>query len=121
VTFISVQASIIVCQAEFRIHGYIYAFGVDVDAMTICGGFTMHLLWTVLIGFAAGFVAKMILKGGPSGFIWTAVLGVAGSVLASFIGQALGWYKGGDIAGFIGSVVGAMVLLWGYGKFVANK
>ncbi len=72
----------------------------------------MRFLQTVLIGFVAGLVARAITPGkGPSGFIMTAVLGVAGSVLASFIGQALGWYAAGHITGFIGSVVGAVVLL----------
>lgn len=75
----------------------------------------LHWVWTVLIGFLAGFVAKMITPGkGPSGFIMTAVLGVAGSVAASFIGQRLGWYGAGNTAGFIGSVVGAAVLLLVY-------
>jgi uncharacterized membrane protein YeaQ/YmgE (transglycosylase-associated protein family) len=72
----------------------------------------MHWVWTVLIGFLAGFVARAVTPGkGPSGFIMTAVLGVAGSVLASFAGQAMGWYAQGEVTGFIGSVVGAVVLL----------
>ncbi|HTY04519.1 MAG TPA: GlsB/YeaQ/YmgE family stress response membrane protein [Rhodocyclaceae bacterium] len=72
----------------------------------------MHWIWTVLIGFLAGLVARAVTPGkGPTGFIMTAVLGVAGSVLASFVGQAMGWYAQGEITGFIGSVVGAIVLL----------
>ena len=72
----------------------------------------MHWIWTILIGFVAGLVARAITPGkSPTGFIMTAVLGVAGSVLASFIGQSLGWYSDGQVAGFIGSVIGAIILL----------
>lgn len=75
----------------------------------------MHWIWVVLIGFLAGLVAKWVTPGrGPSGFILTAVLGIAGSVLASFIGQEMGWYAAGHVAGFIASVVGAIVLLLVY-------
>lgn len=82
----------------------------------------MHWVWTVLIGFVAGFVARAITPGkGPSGFIMTAVLGVAGSVLASFVGQSLGWYSGGQVTGFIGSVVGAIVLLLIYHLITRNN
>lgn len=82
----------------------------------------MHWVWTVLIGFVAGFVARAIMPGkSPSGFIMTAVLGVAGSVLASFIGQALGWYSTGHVAGFIGSVIGAIILLLIYHLVTRNN
>ena len=75
----------------------------------------MHWVWTILIGFVAGFLAKLVTPGKePSGFIFTALLGIAGSIVATFIGQALGWYGPGSGAGFIGSVVGAVVLLLGY-------
>jgi len=72
----------------------------------------MHWVWIILIGFLAGFVARLVTPGsGPSGFILTAVLGIAGSVVASFVGQQMGWYAAGNIAGFIASVIGAVVLL----------
>jgi uncharacterized membrane protein YeaQ/YmgE (transglycosylase-associated protein family) len=72
----------------------------------------MHWIWTILIGFVAGLIAKAVTPGaGPSGFILTAVLGIAGSVAATFIGQAMGFYSEGSGAGFIGSIVGASVLL----------
>ena len=72
----------------------------------------MHWIWTILIGFIAGLVARAVTPGkSVTGFIMTAVLGVAGSVLASFIGQSMGWYFGGQVAGFIGSVIGAIILL----------
>jgi uncharacterized membrane protein YeaQ/YmgE (transglycosylase-associated protein family) len=82
----------------------------------------MHWIWTVLIGFVAGFLARAVTPGkGPSGFIMTAVLGVAGSVFASFIGQSMGWYAQGELTGFLGSVVGAVVLLVLYHLFTRNN
>jgi uncharacterized membrane protein YeaQ/YmgE (transglycosylase-associated protein family) len=82
----------------------------------------MHWIVTVIIGFIAGSIAKFFMKGsGPSGFLFTAVLGIAGSVLMSFVGQSTGWYKDGEIAGWIASVVGAMVLLFVYGLVTKKK
>ena len=67
---------------------------------------------TILIGLVVGVVAKFLMPGkDPGGFIITALLGIAGSMLANFLGSAIGWYKAGDGAGFIASVVGAMILL----------
>lgn len=75
------------------------------------------MIWTALIGFVIGLVARAILPGTQSlGLILTAVLGVAGSFLAGFVGQALGFYTMGQGAGFVGSVVGAIVLLFIVGK-----
>ncbi|HTS20223.1 MAG TPA: GlsB/YeaQ/YmgE family stress response membrane protein, partial [Casimicrobiaceae bacterium] len=72
----------------------------------------MHWIWTIIIGFIAGVIAKFIAPGGgPSGFWLTAILGIAGAIVATFIGQMLGWYAEGQPAGFIASVVGAVVLL----------
>ena len=72
----------------------------------------MHIIWTILIGFVAGMVAKLLAPGsGPSGFFLTAALGIAGSLIATFLGQFVGWYKGGETAGFIGATVGAIILL----------
>ena len=82
----------------------------------------MHWVWTILIGFGAGLIARAITPGkGPTGFIMTAILGVAGAVLASFVGQELGWYRQGQLTGFIGSVVGAIVLLVIYHLFTRNN
>lgn len=79
-------------------------------------------MWTVLIGLLAGAVAKMIMPGNQNlGWLLTAVLGVAGSLLATFGGQMLGWYQGGQGAGFIASVVGAIVVLFVYGKVAGGK
>jgi len=70
------------------------------------------LLWTILIGAAIGVVAKLLMPGrDPGGCIITILLGIAGSFLASYLGRAMGWYQDGEVAGFIFSVVGAMVLL----------
>ena len=81
----------------------------------------MHLLWTVLIGFVAGVVAKLLTPGdGPSGFVLTTALGIGGSLAATFLGQAAGLYSAGQSAGFIGAMIGAVVLLLGY-HFVAKQ
>ena len=72
----------------------------------------MHLIWTILIGFVAGLIAKALTPGkGPSGFWLTAVLGIAGSFGATYLGRALGLYPEGHAAGFIASVLGAILLL----------
>ena len=79
----------------------------------------MSIIWTILIGFVAGIVAKFLHPGSsnePSGFILTAVLGIAGSLVATYLGQALGWYRAGEGAGFVGAVIGAIIVLvvWGF-------
>jgi uncharacterized membrane protein YeaQ/YmgE (transglycosylase-associated protein family) len=77
----------------------------------------MGFIWTIIIGFLAGIVAKFISPGPnePSGFILTTILGIVGAFVATFLGQALGWYRAGEGAGFVGAVVGAIILLviWG--------
>ncbi len=73
------------------------------------------ILWTLLIGFLAGLLARALKPGNDKlGFLWTIVLGIAGALLARYIGGALGWYAPGEPAGFIASVVGAIVLLFVY-------
>jgi uncharacterized membrane protein YeaQ/YmgE (transglycosylase-associated protein family) len=77
----------------------------------------MHYVWVALVGFVVGLIARAILPGTQSlGIILTAVLGIAGSFAASYIGQAAGWYPPGAPAGFIASVIGAIVLLFIVGK-----
>jgi uncharacterized membrane protein YeaQ/YmgE (transglycosylase-associated protein family) len=72
----------------------------------------MGLIGTLIIGLLAGIVAKFLMPGrDPGGFIITMLLGVAGAFLASYLGQAIGWYQAGQGAGFIGAVVGAIILL----------
>jgi uncharacterized membrane protein YeaQ/YmgE (transglycosylase-associated protein family) len=77
----------------------------------------MGIIWTIIIGFIAGVVAKLITPGEnePSGFILTTILGIVGAFVATFLGQALGWYHAGEGAGLIGAIVGAVVVLlvWG--------
>lgn len=73
----------------------------------------MHWLWVFVIGLIVGIVAKLLMPGkDPGGFIITGLLGIAGSLLATWVGQnLLGWYQQGESAGFIMSVVGAVILL----------
>jgi len=83
--------------------------------MEVFGG-TYGIIMTILIGLVVGIVAKFLKPGkDPGGFIVTTLIGIAGSFVATFIGKSLGWYQPGQTAGFIGSVVGAIVLLliWG--------
>ena len=72
----------------------------------------MHWLWVVLIGLVVGALAKLIMPGkDPGGFIVTILLGIAGSIVATWLGRAIGWYQAGQSAGLIMSVVGAVLLL----------
>ena len=76
----------------------------------------MGIIWTIVIGFVAGVIAKFIMPGDnePSGFVMTTLLGVAGAFVASFIGQGLGWYGPNDGAGLIGAVIGAVIVLFAF-------
>ena len=75
----------------------------------------MEFLWMLIIGFIVGVVAKFLMPGkDPGGFIITILLGIAGAFVAGFLGRSLGWYQVGDPAGFIASVVGAILLLLVY-------
>lgn len=73
----------------------------------------MGVLWMIIIGFIAGLIAKWIHPGPnePQGFILTTVLGIVGASVASYLGQAIGWYQAGEGAGLIGAVVGAVIVL----------
>lgn len=72
----------------------------------------MAIIWTILVGLVVGAVAKLLMPGkDPGGFIITILLGIAGAFVASYLGQAIGWYKAGESAGFIASVIGAIILL----------
>jgi uncharacterized membrane protein YeaQ/YmgE (transglycosylase-associated protein family) len=78
----------------------------------------MQFLWMCLIGLVAGAIAKLLMPGrDPGGFVITMLLGIAGSLLAGFLGRAVGWYQAGEGAGLIMSVVGAIVLLAIYRMF----
>lgn len=78
----------------------------------------MGIIWTIIIGFVAGVIAKFVMPGDnePSGFILTTILGIIGAIVASYLGQALGWYGPGEGAGLIGAAVGAIIVLavWGF-------
>ena len=83
----------------------------------------MGISWTIIIGFVAGVIAKFIMPGDnePTGFILTAILGIVGAFVATFLGQALGWYRPGEGAGLVGAVVGAVVVLLVYGMVAGRR
>ena len=75
----------------------------------------MHFLWTLLAGFVIGIIAKMLTPGrDPQGCLITSGIGIAGSLIAKYLGEALDFYRPGERAGFLGSVVGAILLLLAY-------
>ena len=80
------------------------------------------MLWILIVGLVAGFVARLLMPGpnNPTGFILTVVLGVAGSFLATFAGQAIGWYRADQGAGFIAATIGAVVVLFIWHRLVAS-
>jgi uncharacterized membrane protein YeaQ/YmgE (transglycosylase-associated protein family) len=80
------------------------------------------ILWTLIIGLVVGAVAKLLMPGrDPGGCIITILLGIVGAFVAGYIGRAVGWYQPGQPAGFIASVVGAMLLLLIYRIIVGRK
>jgi len=81
------------------------------------------ILWTIIIGFVAGVIAKLVTPGSnePSGFILTTILGIVGAFVASWLGQALGWYAPGEGAGLVGAVVGAVIVLLIWGAVMARR
>jgi uncharacterized membrane protein YeaQ/YmgE (transglycosylase-associated protein family) len=81
----------------------------------------MGIVWTIVLGFVIGVIAKLLHPGKENmGFIATVLLGIGGSFMAGVIGQFLGWYRAGEGAGFIASVIVAILLLWAYGKVRAK-
>ena len=83
----------------------------------------MGVIWTIVIGFIAGVIAKFIMPGSnePSGFVLTTILGIVGALVATFLGQALGWYEAGEGAGLVGAIIGALVVLFVWGAFVKRR
>lgn len=78
----------------------------------------MSIIWTIIVGFVVGLLARFVMPGDkfePKGFILTTVLGIVGAFVATYLGQLVGWYKGGESAGFIASIVGAIILIFVYG------
>ncbi len=83
----------------------------------------MGIIWTIVVGLVAGVIAKFLMPGSnePSGFVLTALLGVVGAVVATYLGRALGWYTPGQGAGLIGAVVGALIVLFIWGAMSARR
>ena len=87
----------------------------------------MGIIWTIIIGFVAGIIARLISPGpnNPSGFILTTILGIIGAFVATWVGQAIGWYRADQGAGFIGAIVGAVIVLfiwhWFAGRHTADE
>ena len=83
----------------------------------------MGILWIIVIGFVAGIVARLLTAGPnkPSGFLPTTGLGIAGAFVATFIGQAVGWYRPDQGAGFIAATVGAVVVLFIWNRVAASR
>ena len=82
-----------------------------------------NIIWIIVIGFVAGIVARMLSPGpnNPGGFILTTVLGIVGAFLATFIGQMVGWYRADQGAGFIGAIVGALIVLFIWNRLVVHR
>ena len=82
----------------------------------------MHILWMIIVGLVVGALAKLIMPGhDPGGIIVTMLLGIAGSLVAGFLGRAVGWYSEGQSAGFIASIIGAIVLLAIYRLIIGRR
>jgi uncharacterized membrane protein YeaQ/YmgE (transglycosylase-associated protein family) len=84
---------------------------------------TVHIIWIIIIGFLAGIIARLLAPGpnNPTGFILTTILGIVGAFLATFIGQAIGWYRLDQGAGLIGATVGAVIVLFIWHMLVKNR
>lgn len=82
-----------------------------------------NIIWIIVIGFLAGIVARMLSPGAndPKGFIVTVLLGIAGAFVATFLGQAVGWYRLDQGAGFIGATVGALLVLFIWNRLVVHR
>jgi uncharacterized membrane protein YeaQ/YmgE (transglycosylase-associated protein family) len=83
----------------------------------------MGIVWTIIIGFVAGVIAKFLVPGKnePSGFVLTTILGIVGAFLASYLGQAFGFYQPGQGAGLIGAIVGAVIVLFIWGMVTTSR
>ncbi|WP_422016090.1 GlsB/YeaQ/YmgE family stress response membrane protein [Reyranella sp.] len=81
------------------------------------------MLWIVVIGFVAGIIARLVSSAlnKPAGFLLTTLLGIAGAFVATFIGQAVGWYRADQGAGFIAATLGAMVVLFIWNRVAARR
>ncbi|PTX92770.1 GlsB/YeaQ/YmgE family stress response membrane protein [Verrucomicrobia bacterium LW23] len=81
----------------------------------------MHIIWMIIVGFFVGLIARFLMPGrDPMGWIITSLLGILGSVVATYMGQMMGWYAAGNPAGFLASVLGAMLVLFVYRMLVVR-
>jgi uncharacterized membrane protein YeaQ/YmgE (transglycosylase-associated protein family) len=96
--------------------------GIQLRPFLHIGEAALGILWTIIIGFVAGVIAKLVMPGDnePSGFVMTTILGIVGAFVASYLGQAMGWYTPYEGAGLIGAVVGAIIVLLVFG-FVRRR
>jgi uncharacterized membrane protein YeaQ/YmgE (transglycosylase-associated protein family) len=83
----------------------------------------VSILWIIIIGFIAGVIARLLAPGpnNPTGFILTTVLGIVGAFVATFLGQAVGWYRPGESAGLIGATVGAVIVVFVWHRLVVSR
>ena len=83
----------------------------------------MQIVWAIIVGAIAGFIARWISPSpnNPQGFILTTVLGIVGSVVATFLGRAIHLYSPGQGAGIIASIIGALIVLWGWHQLARNR
>ena len=83
----------------------------------------MSILWITIVGFIAGIIARLLAPGPnyPVGFILTTVLGIVGAIFATFVGQAVGWYRPGESTGLIGAVIGALLVLLVWHRLVVSR
>jgi len=83
----------------------------------------VHILWIILIGFIAGIIARILAPGpnNPNGFVLTTVLGILGAFVATYLGQAIGWYRVDQGAGIIGAIVGALLVLFIWHRLVSTN
>ncbi|HEY1363915.1 MAG TPA: GlsB/YeaQ/YmgE family stress response membrane protein [Xanthobacteraceae bacterium] len=81
------------------------------------------IIWIIIVGFVAGIIARLLSPGPnkPSGFVLTTLLGIAGAFLATFIGQAVGWYRADQGAGFIAATLGALIVLFIWNRLVVHR
>ncbi len=83
----------------------------------------MSILWIIVVGFVAGLIARFLAPGPnkPTGFILTIVLGIIGAVVATFLGQAIGWYRPGESTGLIGAVIGSLLVLFIWHRLIVSR
>jgi uncharacterized membrane protein YeaQ/YmgE (transglycosylase-associated protein family) len=106
---------LLICGTIFAFAGYGRLREMDVSVSGI--------IWIIIVGFVAGIIARLLSPGPnkPSGFVLTTLLGIAGAFLATFIGQAVGWYRADQGAGFIAATLGALIVLFIWNRLVVHR